>query len=219
MAFNLTPIVIDQPNVAAASIEIEELSFDASSMVVDCDERCQAAGLLMVQLKESQRRAEEKLFPSITAAHKAHKAMTSLRNELTDPLKAAILAIKGKVVAYRHQQEALERKRQAEERRKEEGRRLQEAALLEKEGLHDEANEVLVAPPPPQIIAPPPPKTNGVAMVKVWRWKTVDPDKIPREYLVADNGKIGQVVRAMKGQTNIPGIEAYSEENVRVSAR
>ena len=39
----------------------------------------------------------------------------------------------------------------------------------------------------------------------------VDQGKIPAAYLVPDMVKIGAVVRAMKGTTNIPGVEAYEE--------
>lgn len=41
-----------------------------------------------------------------------------------------------------------------------------------------------------------------------------DMDAIPSEYLKIDKQKIGQVVRALKGATNIPGVEVYSEDVV-----
>jgi hypothetical protein len=39
----------------------------------------------------------------------------------------------------------------------------------------------------------------------------VDPALVPREYLCVDDKKIAAVVRAMKGDTRIAGIEVYPD--------
>ena len=56
------------------------------------------------------------------------------------------------------------------------------------------------------------PTLQGVASRRIWKFRIVDENKIPREYLMPDEKKIGQYVRDEKlpGEV-IPGIEAYSE--------
>ena len=54
-------------------------------------------------------------------------------------------------------------------------------------------------------------KVAGLGLRDNWKYEVTDAAKIPREYLVIDDRKIGAVVRAMKLQANIPGIRVYNE--------
>jgi hypothetical protein len=69
---------------------------------------------------------------------------------------------------------------------------------------------VVFTPPPPQV-----PKAAGVAFTPQWGFEITDAALIPREYLMVDEKKIGAVVRAMKAQTNIPGVKAIEGTGVR----
>ncbi len=53
---------------------------------------------------------------------------------------------------------------------------------------------------------------EGVSTRKVWKFKIINADKIPREYLMPDEKYIGQIVRASKGKKQIDGIKIYSED-------
>ena len=55
------------------------------------------------------------------------------------------------------------------------------------------------------------PKVDNRLFRKVWKFRIVDEGQIPRQYMTPDMVKIGGVVRAMKGVTNIPGIQVYEE--------
>lgn len=57
-------------------------------------------------------------------------------------------------------------------------------------------------------------KAAGVSTRQNWKYEITDASLIPREYLVVDDKKIGGVVRAMKGDTDIPGIRVYPEDTV-----
>lgn len=57
-------------------------------------------------------------------------------------------------------------------------------------------------------------KRPGVAMRSIWKFRIVDAAKIPREFLIPDEVKIGAIVRAMKGEGAIEGIEMYEEKVV-----
>jgi hypothetical protein len=68
----------------------------------------------------------------------------------------------------------------------------------------------------PVILPETTPKVEGISGRQVWKFRIINPALIPREYLIPDERKIGQIVRAMKGETRIPGVEAYAEESVAV---
>ena len=57
--------------------------------------------------------------------------------------------------------------------------------------------------------------SSGVAVI--WKWREVDLAKVPLQYLMLDSAKITKQVKA--GNRDIPGIEIYSEENLRITAR
>lgn len=42
-----------------------------------------------------------------------------------------------------------------------------------------------------------------------WEFRVVDLAAVPREYLMVDEKKVAKVVKALKADTSIPGIEAY----------
>jgi len=69
------------------------------------------------------------------------------------------------------------------------------------------------------IVLPPDEKVKGISIREVWKFKIEDEKLIPREYLSVDESKIGQVVRALKDATNIPGILVYAEKQVNAGGR
>jgi len=71
------------------------------------------------------------------------------------------------------------------------------------------AEPVYVAP---VVIPKTTPKLAGGPVYRtIWKFRITDAAKIPRQYLVPDEVKIGQIVRALKRESNIPGIEPYEE--------
>lgn len=125
----------------------------------------------------------------------------------------------------REQAEAEQRRLQREA----ETRRLEEAALMEQAGDRAGASRLLDAPVPVPVVtpapvfvpAPPPPmapKVEGVSYRDVWEYEITDPALLPREYLMPDEKRIGSVVRAMRAETQIPGVRAYARRTTAVRA-
>jgi len=56
---------------------------------------------------------------------------------------------------------------------------------------------------------PPPPKAAGLSFRDDWKFEIVDMAKIPREYLMPDEPKIGHAVRTFKEQCFIPGVRIF----------
>jgi hypothetical protein len=57
-------------------------------------------------------------------------------------------------------------------------------------------------------------KPEGIAFRANWTYTIEDASKIPAEYYVIDEKRIGQVVRATKGSLQIPGVKIYKKESV-----
>ena len=56
----------------------------------------------------------------------------------------------------------------------------------------------------------------GVTTRNTWKYVVEDLSQVPREFLMLDEKKVTAVVKAMKGQTAIPGIRAFEEASIAV---
>jgi hypothetical protein len=174
--------------------------------------------------------------PMKEAADKAHKEICTKENSVRKPLKEAKEYLSAQIGNF--DQEA-ERERRAEEARIQEQLRLEaeadakrradeqallDAIELEAQGDKTGAEAVLNNPVPlpvhvPAVVLPTQvPKAEGVSGSKVWKYRVTDEMQIPREYLMVDEKKLGQIVRALKDKTSIPGIEAYPVSGARFTA-
>jgi len=59
-------------------------------------------------------------------------------------------------------------------------------------------------------------KTKGISTRTNWKFRIVAENLIPREYLVPDEKKLGEIARTEKGGVSIAGVEFYSEEVLAV---
>lgn len=177
-----------------------------------------SAGVLWKSIGDMIKEVRDTFDPICEAAHKAHKAATAKRALYLDPLESAYKKVKQLMSDYDLEQDRI---RRAEEerlreiaRREEEERRLQEAIILESEGQSDVAEVVMEAPVyvAPVVIPKTTPKMEGGPIFReVWDFEIIDEKAIPREYMVPDLVKIRKVVTALKNQSNIAGVRAYSK--------
>lgn len=186
---------------------------------------CDAATLdtaarFMLSAKERVRRIGDRLKGPKEDARKAWKNWCDLENELVEPYDRIEREIIKPAMAQFQQDEDRKRRMEedrlrAEAKKREEDARLKEAEELEKNGDAELAEAVLSTP---VVVAPVVlPRTEtpaGISYRDVWKYRVLDDTKVPREYLMLDERRIGAVVRALKGETKIAGIEAYSEKTV-----
>lgn len=178
------------------------------------------AGNMLVEIKGLRKQINDTFDPIVKKAYEAHKEAKAQKTKVEAPLAEAEGIIKPALSAWNMEQERIRRQAElaAQEaaRKAEEERRLKEAESLEKQGDQKGVEEVLSAPieVAPVIVQKTVPKVQGISFTERWKFQIVDASKIPREYLVPDEIKIGQVVRALKGATSIPGVKAYSESGV-----
>ena len=77
-----------------------------------------------------------------------------------------------------------------------------------------EALRMMADAAPNAVVLPDAPKIDGVSTRRVWKFTISDVKLLPAMYLLADEKKIGKVVRALGGETNIPGVEVYEDDVV-----
>ena len=148
------------------------------------------------------------------AAWQAHKTAVATEAKALVPVVEARKIAKGKLSAWEDEQDRLrqeegERLRKIEEKRAADERK-KEIEKAKKAGDKATAKELKAAPlnVAPVVLQDTTPKAQTVTQ-KRWAYRVVDPMKVPREYLMLDEIKIGGVVRSTKGTVKIPGIEAY----------
>jgi len=175
------------------------------------------ANRLLMDIRAMRKEIQDTFKPLAEKAHQAHKAILEKQKFTEAPLVEAEGILKTQIKSYIDEVERLrreeERHLQEIARKQEEERRLAEALQAEAEGNNEEAEAILEEPafiPMPTIKADIP-KVDNRLFRKLWKFKVIDESKIPRQYLMPDMVKIGGVVRAMKGATNIPGIQVYEE--------
>ncbi len=172
-------------------------------------------------------KVEATFDPQITRAHELHKSLLAEKKKFYEPLMAAERIVKRAVGNFYEEQDR--RRIEAEkERQRIEKEALDKAQELEAEAANaktqddrdaaiDKAVAVLQTADEKAQQA-----TAGAATVKIagisvsdtWHFEIVDAGLVPAEYWTLDLVRIGKVVRALKGDTKIPGVRTYSEKAV-----
>lgn len=179
-----------------------------------------AAAKMMLGCKSHIKRIEDRFRQAKADARKAWQNWVDLENELIEPFQRIEREIiKPAMVRFNNEQERLRRqeedKLRDEQRKRAEDERIKRAAELEKEGDKQAAEELIEAPiEVAPVVVPKAEAPAGISYRDVWKYRVTDESKVPREYLVLDDKKVGAVVRALKGEAKIAGIEVYAEKTV-----
>ena len=214
--------------LAVPEVKTQALALRArvSSIIVHDQATLDAANDFLHEVDATLGRIGETFDPQIARAHELHKSLIAEKKKFTEPLELAKKVV-GKRVAD-HVAVVKEKRREAERLRlvaEEEARKLAEKAVdkagkLEAGGNGNKAAKVIeeahdkveaIMATAPEI--PDEADTAGLTIREDWKFSIVDAALIPREYLIPDEKKIGRIVRALKGDANIPGVRAYSEKS------
>jgi hypothetical protein len=203
-------------------IESEALSIPgkAKALAIVDNATYQQAGEMLITIKSIRKQVDASFDPIIKAAHNAHKAAVAEKKRIEEPLATAEGILKPAMAAWNQKQEdarrAEEARLQALAIKAEEDRRLAAAATAQAAGDTRAADAALAEPitAPTVVIASTTPKLEGVSFTARWTFQIVDASLIPREFLMPDEKRIGQYVRAMKDARPIPGVKIYSEQVV-----
>lgn len=215
--------------VETTPVEEKALSIvdQAKAVKVTDPETYTAAGSLWKAIGDMIKEVKDTFDPICDAAHKAHKQAVEKRAKYLDPLTAAQKSVKGLMSAYDQEQDRLRREEQARleaiARKQEEERRLQEAIAAEEElraqgaTKEEAAHEAAAIINEPVSVAPvvlpkaTPKLAGGPVYRTIWKFRIINVNLIPRQYMVPDEKAIGGVIRSSQGKISIPGVTAYEE--------
>lgn len=88
---------------------------------------------------------------------------------------------------------------------------LQAQAKEQIQATTDAIREVALAPAAVPGDFVPKATAAGVATRKLWKFEIVDASLIPREYLIPDEKKIGELARTLQGKAALPGVRFFDE--------
>lgn len=227
-----TNLLIENEAAEIQKNDVAPIVHYAEALIVKTQEDSVSAQTLLKEIKQKAKSANEKIEPSVKAAHSAWKKIKDLQNSIIEPLERAERLIKSKVVAFETEQE---RKRQAEIRkaqaeadekaRKERDKLAEKARIAAEQGkiekaeaLAEQAEAVVAAP----VFTPPAmPKQEGTSFKS--NWKAEVTDKLALMKYAVETGNlpffevnqtvINQLAKATKGVMQIPGIK-FTEEKV-----
>ncbi len=210
---------IKMDNEAIRELEIREDShLDlARSLTIQTPDEYARADQFCVDLKSLEKSIIETFAEAKEKAFQTHRAITSAEAKHLEPVKQARTIIKCKMSDF---QEKERKEREAEEARlrQEAQKRAEDEALAQAEAAHklgdtEQAQAILEAPlvVAPVVLAPTIQKSKTVIRT-VTKYRIVNPNLVPREYLTIDEQKIGAIGRATKGTIRIPGVDFFQEK-------
>lgn len=192
---------------------------ELSRAIVDNKTLAEAADF-MIEIKRRRKQWAEWNKPAKQKLDALKKELLQREQQIDEPMERAENEIlKPSISKFMAEQERKrkeeEDKQRAQARKEEEDRRLESARKLEESGDKEMADAVLDIPiPVAPVVIPRAEAPVGVQLRDAWRYEVVDANLVPREYLTIDDKKIGGVVRALKSETNIPGVRIYCEKVV-----
>ena len=196
------------------SRDVTDFEFQAESLVIQTDEDYAFAGEFGKMLKKKASQVTTFFKPMKDSAYQAHKAVCDREKAMLTPLRNAEKTVKQVMSAYiaeqeRKRREAEEAARRAAEAERE--RKIQEAATLEAAGDADGAEaafeEAAIMDDAASYAVVP----AAASTSKDWEIVEIDPKAVPLavagiELRPVDQAAVMRLIRASKGQIEIPGI-------------
>lgn len=224
-------LVVDSGAVVAKALTFPD---QARALCISDAATYQGACEFLKGVKALRDEIAETFDPHIKRAHEAHKALLREKSEAEAPLADAERIAKSALVAYDREQERIRRdeaaRQQAELRRQEEERRLAEAVALEEAGEVEIANAILNEPVrvPTVAVAPSTPKVSGISYRETWSASVTNLHALVT-FVAANPSHVGLLsanmpalnaqARSLKGQMQIPGVEAVCTRDVAAGKR
>lgn len=153
------------------------------------------------EAREVERKAREKADAERRAAEAQRRAEARARQE------AAEAKARGDAAAAAIADKAAREAAAAAQKSEAKADRVESAAAEKSESLQAQAAQV-VAP----VVQRAAPKVTGLTFTEVAKFEVVDKAKLPEEYKLADEVRIGKVVRALKTEAHIPGVRVWMEK-------
>lgn len=217
----MNELKIIEPEITDLQASSGDMLGQAAKLAVTDDVSFSRGGEMLLEIKRRAKIVDERFAEPVSLAHKAHKALTALRDSVLSPFKQAETTIKQKLGTYQMEVEK-KRREEAERLRRQEEAKAEAERIAKAQDQMDKGDlkgceQTLNAPATPVIVRPTiqePPKVAGVCMRDEVMFDITDPDAVPRNLCDPNEKKIRNLVKAMGKATNIPGVRIWVEKVV-----
>ena len=197
--------------------DVDHILAEMEQLDITTNEQFEKTGAFVQGIKGKQKEVKGHYEERRARTYDAYKAVTTEISSYIDSLVKAERIVKKKLGDYRAEMERKHREKEqrllAEARKKEEERLLAEA---EETGDDSILDDELIIPQP--VVETEVPVMKGVSFTTVWKFEITDPRLLPYDYVMPDERKIRDVVKALKDKTNIPGVRVFPEQQVGARA-
>jgi hypothetical protein len=209
--------------VVAIQPEANKLTEFARTVAIKTNEQYQAAANYLKSIKGLLGKIEDARTRVTKPLLAAQREVNAQAKDAAEPLQKAERLIKVAMDGFIQEQNRLrlEEQRKADEAARKQQEKLQQQAAkamasgkMEKAAELEQLATAVVAP----AIHRDPPKVAGIVTKEVWKFEIIDPNQVPRNFCSPDEQKIGGVVRALKGDTQIPGVRVWKENQIAAGA-
>jgi len=210
---------IDSTEVMLMQKETEALEIKASLFIITNNKEYNEASNLLNTIRKKIKKIEEYRKSITDPINQQLKRIKEFFDTPINKLKKADNIIVSAMQKFQEEErkriEIINRKL-LEEQEKQKKKLEEKAKKLEEKGKLELAQKIkkdiqnIVAP-----VITVETKAKGTYEVEIWKFRVVDFEKIPREYLIVNEKMLNEIARQTKGTKNIPGIEFYSEKSIR----
>jgi hypothetical protein len=216
--------LVESPDTSDIENNSLKITDQAQIIEIKNDDDYKKASDVLLLIKDALKEIDSTFGPIKKKSHEAWKEIVAQEKRHQEPLLTAERAVKTKIGSYVQEQQRRKREEEARllavAKKREEEARLALAIEVEKSGNKQEAELILNTPAfIPAPIAPALEKVSGVHTRTNWKFRIVDENAIPREYLIPDEKAIAGIVRSLGERTNIPGIQVYPEQVISAGRR
>lgn len=194
------------------------LENEARAIEITDNESYEAAAAFKLAVRQKRDEVMARFLEKKKQANGIWKFLSDICNMVQRPYDSAENIVDQSMITYRRQIEAkrAEEARKAEEKARKQAQeaRAAEIAAAKAVGDKEAAKNLKAAPLHVASVAPKtqePPKVAGMSVRKVWDFQ-LDPDRLPRKYLIPDTVAIRKIVNALGANHGIPGVTAFQKE-------
>lgn len=196
----------------------------AKSYDIDCPQMADMASEDLKKIKLKYKQIDDVRKNMVQPIDEARRRIQEFFRHPLEWLDQAEVTLKAALTQYLNAEEQKRREEEAVKRKAAEAaaqKMREQAAVLAEQGEADSARALSrQADMLPAMIEADTPKTKlaGISSTETWTFEIIDAAQVPREYLMVDEAKLRKLVRALKAETNIPGVRVFSTRQIAARA-
>lgn len=195
-------------------IEIEEKALklyeSTKEVTISNQQEYDGEGMRLMDIKKRYKEIDGKRKELVRPFQDATKRLNEFFKKPLEWYKSAEVNIKTAILKYEREREEEQRKLEEEVEKKRQ-KLEKRAERYQEKGNGGKAEELLREAVGVSLVTKPVEKVAGISKRDNWKYCIKDVSQIPREYMIPDEKRLGQIAKASKGLVKIPGVLFYND--------